>query len=646
MIELALGDVLPWLRSRLASAMKPLRREWERLRRDARKALDEVRGACDRIREEGEKCVSDRDHRKHRPGRAALRFHKMMSGVLASVSLPEDLSTEAIAELQRNLARVYNAIGREWSGLLRQMEPYMIRARMKLKGVWRKLGDIVRELDGLAARCRPLELEDEVAAHVSRVERTKSQLEEVEAELGALSVEKREAEQSLAELLKAKEVLESSEAIRRLREAEEVVEHLSMQVRTELRHAWKGLVKLRSSSEAGVLSLGPGEAEALAAYISNPARALAEDEDGSITEINIYVEGDLVATAEASSHVYNWNTADLELGPYILSATATDDEAKSTAVNILVLVDNLGGLNPDLTYGSVSDIDGNSYGTIEIGTQVWMAENLKVTHYRNGDPIPNVTDNVGVSSAWALLYHDGVLQGTYGMNNIASDTWNFTFSSPLTSGDYKAVIYANDSEGNQNSTINLALGYFDIYVPIDFNGTFLDKNGNPLDIDMLIVDEASMLDLLLTNHLLKAIPPGAHLLLVGDVDQLPSVGAGNVLRDVIDSGEVAVVQLDTIFRQAADSYIITNAHRINQGQMPLFPKDARDFFLFKIEDVDRCADMVVDLVQNRIPGRFGIPSTEIQVLSPMHRGVIGVGIGDGVPTHWFTFIVIPQPGQV
>ncbi|HEY54654.1 MAG TPA: ATP-dependent RecD-like DNA helicase [Caldilineae bacterium] len=149
---------------------------------------------------------------------------------------------------------------------------------------------------------------------------------------------------------------------------------------------------------------------------------------------------------------------------------------------------------------------------------------------------------------------------------------------------------------------------------------------NPLDIDMLIVDEASMLDLLLTNHLLKAIPPGAHLLLVGDVDQLPSVGAGNVLRDVIDSGEVAVVQLDTIFRQAADSYIITNAHRINQGQMPLFPKDARDFFLFKIEDVDRCADMVVDLVQNRIPGRFGTPTTEIQVLSPMHRGVIGVGM--------------------
>ena len=147
---------------------------------------------------------------------------------------------------------------------------------------------------------------------------------------------------------------------------------------------------------------------------------------------------------------------------------------------------------------------------------------------------------------------------------------------------------------------------------------------NPLDVDMVIVDEASMLDVVLTNHLLKAIPAGAHLLLVGDVDQLPSVGAGNVLRDIIDSGEVAVVRLETIFRQAAGSYIITNAHRINRGQMPLFPKDARDFFLFPMEDVDAAADMVVDLVTRRIPNRFGIPSAEIQVLTPMHRGPLGV----------------------
>ncbi len=154
--------------------------------------------------------------------------------------------------------------------------------------------------------------------------------------------------------------------------------------------------------------------------------------------------------------------------------------------------------------------------------------------------------------------------------------------------------------------------------------TFKRNAEHPLDVDMVIVDEASMLDVSLTNHLLKAIPTGAHLLLVGDVDQLPSVGAGNVLRDIIASDQVAVVRLEVIFRQAAGSYIITNAHRIQRGQMPLFPKDAEDFFLFPIEDVNAAADMVIELVTRRIPRRFGIPSADIQVLTPMHRGPLGV----------------------
>jgi exodeoxyribonuclease V alpha subunit len=149
---------------------------------------------------------------------------------------------------------------------------------------------------------------------------------------------------------------------------------------------------------------------------------------------------------------------------------------------------------------------------------------------------------------------------------------------------------------------------------------------NPLEADMVIVDEASMLDLLLTNHLLKAIHPESHLLLVGDVDQLPSVGAGNVLNDVIDSGVAAVVRLTEIFRQAAGSYIVVNAHRINQGDVPLFPKQATDFFLFPAEDAERAADLVVDLVKNRIPRRFGFdPLDDVQVLSPLHRGAAGVG---------------------
>jgi exodeoxyribonuclease V alpha subunit len=148
---------------------------------------------------------------------------------------------------------------------------------------------------------------------------------------------------------------------------------------------------------------------------------------------------------------------------------------------------------------------------------------------------------------------------------------------------------------------------------------------NPVEADMVIVDEASMLDLLLTHHLLKAIHPESHLLLVGDVDQLPSVGAGNVLRDIIDSDVTAVVRLDEIFRQAEGSLIIENAHRINRGEMPTLSKTAADFFLFPVEGSERAADLVVDLVQNRIPRRFGFdPMDDIQVLSPLHRGAAGV----------------------
>jgi exodeoxyribonuclease V alpha subunit len=155
---------------------------------------------------------------------------------------------------------------------------------------------------------------------------------------------------------------------------------------------------------------------------------------------------------------------------------------------------------------------------------------------------------------------------------------------------------------------------------------FQRNEENPLEAGMVIIDEASMLDLLLTNNLLKAVHPQSHLLLVGDVDQLPSVGAGNVLHDIIESSVAAVVRLVEIFRQAEGSMIVENAHRINQGQMPLFPKTATDFFLFPAEDAERAADLVVDLVRNRIPRKFGFdPMGDIQVLSPLHRGAAGVG---------------------
>jgi exodeoxyribonuclease V alpha subunit len=157
---------------------------------------------------------------------------------------------------------------------------------------------------------------------------------------------------------------------------------------------------------------------------------------------------------------------------------------------------------------------------------------------------------------------------------------------------------------------------------------FKHNQEQPLDIDFLVLDETSMLDLPLANSLLKALRPGTHLMLVGDVDQLPSVGAGDVLRDVIASGIAPVTRLDVIFRQAAGSHIITNAHRINRGEMPLFPRSAEettDFYLFPAESAEEAAQWVQDVTCTRIPQKFGLhPVQDIQVLAPMYRGPAGV----------------------
>lgn len=148
---------------------------------------------------------------------------------------------------------------------------------------------------------------------------------------------------------------------------------------------------------------------------------------------------------------------------------------------------------------------------------------------------------------------------------------------------------------------------------------------NPLDADLVVVDEASMLDLLLANKLVKAIPSGAHLLLVGDVDQLPSVGAGEVLRDLLAAEPVPRVRLTQVFRQAQKSGVVTNAHRINRG-LPPRTQGLSDFFLFPTDDPQAAAELTVDVVARRIPARFGLdPRRDVQVLTPMHRGPAGAG---------------------
>lgn len=153
----------------------------------------------------------------------------------------------------------------------------------------------------------------------------------------------------------------------------------------------------------------------------------------------------------------------------------------------------------------------------------------------------------------------------------------------------------------------------------------------PLDADLVVVDEASMLDLLLANKLVKAVPPGAHLLFVGDVDQLPSVGAGEVLRDMLSDGSpIPAVRLTRIFRQAQESGVVTNAHRINSGVPPI-TQGMKDFFLFVEEETEDAGRVTVDVAAHRIPKKFGLdPRRDVQVLAPMHRGPAGAGNLNGL----------------
>jgi exodeoxyribonuclease V alpha subunit len=157
-------------------------------------------------------------------------------------------------------------------------------------------------------------------------------------------------------------------------------------------------------------------------------------------------------------------------------------------------------------------------------------------------------------------------------------------------------------------------------------GGFKRNEENPLDCDLLVVDETSMVDVMLAQALLKAVPVEAALLIVGDIDQLPSVGPGQVLADVIASGAVPVVHLTEVFRQAAQSRIIMAAHRINQGAIPDLsrPEGDSDFFFVPADDPETAVPRIVELVKTRIPQRFGLdPIRDIQVLCPMNRGGVG-----------------------
>jgi exodeoxyribonuclease V alpha subunit len=177
--------------------------------------------------------------------------------------------------------------------------------------------------------------------------------------------------------------------------------------------------------------------------------------------------------------------------------------------------------------------------------------------------------------------------------------------------------------GREASTIHRLLEFS--YQEEEHVSAFGRDEDNPLDCEVLIIDEVSMVDILLMHHLLKAVRPGTRLVMVGDVDQLPSVGAGNVLRDIITSGVVRVVRLKTIFRQQGESSIVVNAHRINEGLYPVTNARDGDFFFIEKKDMQQALDTIIDLCKSRLPKYDGYnPMTDIQVLSPMRKGPVGV----------------------
>lgn len=186
----------------------------------------------------------------------------------------------------------------------------------------------------------------------------------------------------------------------------------------------------------------------------------------------------------------------------------------------------------------------------------------------------------------------------------------------------RAAKRMTEATGHEAKTIHRLLEYSP-------GGTSFKKNEtNPLEADLVIIDEVSMVDTILMYHLLKAISMKATIILVGDVDQLPSVGPGNILRDIIDSEYLPTVRLNEIFRQSKESMIVVNAHKINSGHMPTTYHDGKhkkDFYFFNIEDPEKVLEEIVTLCQKKIYSHFGYEAiNDVQVLTPMHKGTVGV----------------------
>ena len=208
------------------------------------------------------------------------------------------------------------------------------------------------------------------------------------------------------------------------------------------------------------------------------------------------------------------------------------------------------------------------------------------------------------------------------INSIISILEDQGLSVTLAAPTGRAAKRMTETTGREAKTIHRLLEY-SFMEEGDF--AFGIDESNPLETDVLIIDEASMIDILLMRSLLKAVSTNTRLILVGDVDQLPSVGPGNVLKDIIESQAMEVVVLDEIFRQAEESMIVVNAHRINKGDFPFLNLKDKDFFFIEEKDPEKINQVIMDLCKTRLPKFYGLdPIEDIQVLSPMKKGDVGV----------------------
>ncbi len=262
---------------------------------------------------------------------------------------------------------------------------------------------------------------------------------------------------------------------------------------------------------------------------------------------------------------------------------------------------------PSIITETTADTDWDSYlAQIARQNEVDLTEQQQsAVHYALSSKVSVLTGGPGTGKTTTLRMVIAALE-------------DLAFDYALASPTGRAAKRLAEATGQDASTLHRLLGFR----PGD--GFEYDED-SPLKVQMLIVDEASMIDLQLFSGMLRALGPETHLMLVGDVDQLPSVGAGNVLRDVINSRVAYVTRLDRIFRQDENSHIIVNAHRINSGDAPFMDNQSDDFYFFGEDEPLNAAERVVDVVKNRIPRRFGYnPMEEIQVIAPMYRGPAGV----------------------